>query len=228
MRYFYASYFPWVTKLRQSVRRGIFNENSVIIFSSFSIKKKKTKKKHAVDTHQRHIENYPRIIMIFFIQSRFCFCYPHDFFKKRWGYCERLLPFVRPSRSLPLYHCSEFNQTCYRTSPHGKGVREQIIFLPVRPASVHLSVMLSPPKRNLTKLATWFPLMVRVCGSNINFLSGVRPSVRYAVSSLTTGWNLIKLATRLPLMVRVCESNIIFPSVRPAGVSPSARHAISS
>ena len=29
-----------------------------------------------------------------------------------------------------------------------------IIFLPVRPASVHLSVTLSPPKQNLTKLAT--------------------------------------------------------------------------
>ena len=34
-------------------------------------------------------------------------------------------PFICPSRYLLLNHQVEFNQTCYITSPHGKGVREQ-------------------------------------------------------------------------------------------------------
>ena len=47
-----------------------------------------------------------------------------------------IFPFVRlsicPSLYLLLIHWAEFNQTCYMTSPHGKGVGEQ----------VHTSVML--------------------------------------------------------------------------------------
>ena len=51
------------------------------------------------------------------------------------------------SRYLLLNHWAEFYQTCYITSPHGKGVREQHYFsvrLSVH-LSVHLSVKLSPP-----------------------------------------------------------------------------------
>ena len=46
------------------------------------------------------------------------------------------------------YHRVEFNQTCYITSPHGKGVREQHHFsaCPSVRASIYLSIMLSPPK----------------------------------------------------------------------------------
>ena len=43
------------------------------------------------------------------------------------------------SRYLFLNHWVELNQTCYMTSPHGKGVQEQQF-------SVHLSVTLSSPK----------------------------------------------------------------------------------
>ena len=53
-------------------------------------------------------------------------------------------PSTCPSRYLLLNHWAELNQTYYITSPHGKGVREQ--YFSVRPLSVHLSVMLSPPK----------------------------------------------------------------------------------
>ena len=52
---------------------------------------------------------------------------------------------ICPSRYLLLNHWAEFNQTCYITFPHGKGVREQHYFS-VRPSNVHLSVALSPPK----------------------------------------------------------------------------------
>ena len=45
---------------------------------------------------------------------------------------------------LLLNHSAEVNQTCYITSPHGKGVQEQHFFS-VYPLSVYLSVMLSPP-----------------------------------------------------------------------------------
>ena len=51
---------------------------------------------------------------------------PH-FLKKRWGLCERLRPSVRPSRYLLQNHLAEFNQTCYMTSPRGKGVRKPYV-----------------------------------------------------------------------------------------------------
>ena len=47
------------------------------------------------------------------------------------------------SRYLLLNHWAEFNQTCYITSPHGKGVQH---YFSVHPLSIHLSIMLSPPK----------------------------------------------------------------------------------
>ena len=49
--------------------------------------------------------------------------------------------------------------------------------------------------------------------------SGVRPSVRHAISSQISGRNLTKLTTWLSFMVRLC----VRPSVR-----PSVRHAISN
>ena len=52
---------------------------------------------------------------------------------------------VRSSRYLLLNHWAEFSQTCYITFPHGKGVQEQHYFS-VHLLSVHLSIMLSPPK----------------------------------------------------------------------------------
>ena len=79
---------------------------------------------------------------------------------------------IYPSCYFLLNHWAEFNQTCYITSPYGKGVPEQHYFS-VRPSSVHLSIALSPPKTtgwNLIKLATSLPLMVRVCKSNIFFV----------------------------------------------------------
>ena len=54
-------------------------------------------------------------------------------------------PSICPLRYLFLNHWAEFNQTCYVTSSHVKGVLEQHYFS-VHPSSVHLSVMLSPPK----------------------------------------------------------------------------------
>ena len=45
--------------------------------------------------------------------------------------------------SLFLNHLAEFYQTCYITSPHGKGVREQVIFLCVRPCVRRPSICLS-------------------------------------------------------------------------------------
>ena len=54
-------------------------------------------------------------------------------------------PSICLSRYLLQNNWAEFNQTCYITSLHTKGVREQHYFS-VRPSSVHLSVTLSPPK----------------------------------------------------------------------------------
>ena len=52
---------------------------------------------------------------------------------------------VHPSVCHLLNHWAKFNQTCYITTPHGKGVREQHYFF-VHLSFIHLSVMPSPPK----------------------------------------------------------------------------------
>ena len=120
--------------------------------------------------------------------------------------CVRRPHFLCVSHYLLLNHWAEFNQTCYITSPHGKNVLEQHYFSlcpSVLPSSVHMSVTVSPPK----------PL------GNIIFPAFVvRPSVRHAISSLSTGRNSTKLATSLPLMVGVYESKIIFPFIHPSFV----------
>ena len=50
-------------------------------------------------------------------------------------------PSIRLSHNLLLNPLAEFNQTCYITSPHGKGVGEQHYFsiycLSVRPSVCH-------------------------------------------------------------------------------------------
>ena len=71
-----------------------------------------------------------------------------------------------------LNQWTQFNLTCYMTYPYGKRVREQNYFPSVRPASIHLSVISSLTTGcTFTKLATWLPLMVRVCKSKIIFPS---------------------------------------------------------
>ena len=66
---------------------------------------------------------------------------------------------------LLLNQWAQFNRTCYMTYPYVKRVREQNYFPSVHPASVHLSVISSLTTGcTFTKLATWLPLMVRVCG----------------------------------------------------------------
>ena len=135
---------------------------------------------------------------------------------------------ICPSRYLLLNHWAEFNQTCYITSPRGKGVQEQLYF------SVHLPICPSRylllnhwPKFNQTCYIT-FPHGWD-CESNIIFqcvcASVICPPVCHAISSKTTGQNSTQLATSLPLMMRVCESNIFFHT---SVVHPSVCQAISS
>ena len=52
------------------------------------------------------------------------------FIKKKNSYGNLVNASVRPSRYILLNLWPEFNQTCYMTSPRGKGVREQHHFLP--------------------------------------------------------------------------------------------------
>ena len=77
-------------------------------------------------------------------------------------------PSILPSCYLLLNHWAEFNQTCYMISPHGKGVREEVIFYSApcvlrvgnkRSLSVYLSAHPSSYLLlnywALTKVATW-------------------------------------------------------------------------
>ena len=81
---------------------------------------------------------------------------------------------IRPSRNLLLNHRAEFNQTCYMTSPHGKGVQEQHYVSSIRPSVQRPSICLSCylflnhwMEFNQTCYMT--SLMVRYCESNIIF-----------------------------------------------------------
>ena len=56
--------------------------------------------------------------------------YPHAFLKKRWGYCNRLRPSVRPSRYLLLNHWTKFNQIWCVGCSHEWGVQRHIFFWP--------------------------------------------------------------------------------------------------
>ena len=121
------------------------------------------------------------------VSLRTFYCLSSRFSKKRWGYYEHFHPSVCRWCYLLLNHWAEYNQTCYITSTHGKGVQyyfsvrlsvrplqrpssylllnhwgefnqisrhgkavwEQHYFsahASVHPASVHLSIELSPPK----------------------------------------------------------------------------------
>ena len=76
----------------------------------------------------------------------------------------RRRPSICPSRYL-LNHLAESNQTCYITSPHGKGVHKQNYFS-VHPLSILLFVTLSPPKP-LGGIQPNLQHHSPVCGSNI-------------------------------------------------------------
>ena len=63
---------------------------------------------------------------------------PTLFFLKKNDGDTRIVNCVRPSRYLLLSYLAELNQTCYMTSPHDNGVREQHFFRPsIRLSSVH-------------------------------------------------------------------------------------------
>ena len=159
-------------------------------------------------------------------------------------------PFICSLHYLLPNHWLDFNQICYITSTHCKGLREQqyfsvcpsvhyfpswlgcartvIFFLCVRPCirppSVHLSVLKPSPKPlNGTQpnLLHYFYSWYGCARGTLFFRAAiVRPSVRHTISSQTTGRNSTKFAISLPLIVRVCESNIIFPYIRPYITSP--------
>ena len=90
-----------------------------------------------------------------------------------WVHCRSICP-----SCYLLNHWTEFNQTCYITSPYGKGVREQQYFS-VQPPSVHLSITLSPkPVDGIQSNSLHhFPHMVRLCESNIIFPCIHYPSI---------------------------------------------------
>ena len=104
-------------------------------------------------------------------------------------------PSIQPSAYLTCYllnHWVEFNQTCYMTSPHDKGVWEQYYFsfCPMwssdgvrRSLFICHAVFLKTTGQNLTKLATWHPLVIMICQGNIIF-----PSIRHAtcISNIST------------------------------------------
>ena len=73
-------------------------------------------------------------------------------------------PSICPSCCLLLNHWAEFNKTYYMTSPCGKDVREKhfsSIHSSISPSIGHIISTYSTGW-NLTKLATWLSLMVRV------------------------------------------------------------------
>ena len=112
--------------------------------------------------------------------------------EQRYFFRASVLPCIRrpsicTSRYLLLNHWAEFNQTCYITSPRSKGVRKQHYFF-VRPSfrasvvrpSVLYSISFKTTVRNLPKLGTLPPLIVRVCGSKPVYPQSVFPSVSHA------------------------------------------------
>ena len=89
-------------------------------------------------------------------------------------------PSICLSSYLLLNHWAELNQTCYITSPHGKGVQEEHYFSVYRsgiPPCVHHTISSYTTGQNSTKLATSLPLMVKVCDSNIIFPRIHHPSI---------------------------------------------------
>ena len=84
--------------------------------------------------------------------------------------------------------------------------------------------------QNLTKLATRFLLMVRLCESNIINTSVWHPAICPSRYLLLNHWvKFDGTCYMTSLMVRVCESNIICPSsISLSSNGPSAHQAISS
>ena len=117
------------------------------------------------------------------------------------------------SRYLLLNHWAALYQTCYITSSHGKGVRDQQYFFLCRqfvvsPFIRHSLFLNQGAEFNQTCYVT-FPHSKDV--QEQHYFS-MHPSVCLSItlSSLTTGWNSAKLTALLPLIVRVCKNNIIF------------------
>ena len=130
-------------------------------------------------------------------------------------------PSVCRWRYLLLNLWVEFYQTCYITSPHGKGVQEQHYFS-VCPSSIHLSVRLSPPKplgEIQPNFLHHFPSWLWCARATLIFIHRhlCRPSIclsRYPPKPL----GRIQPNSSLPLMLRVCQSNIFFLSVHPSSI----------
>ena len=88
---------------------------------------------------------------------------------------------LSPSHYLPLNHWAEFNQTCYMTSPHDKGVREQYYFS-VRRLSVWRQ-SICPSRYLLPNQWTEFN---QTCYMTSPHGKGVREWVRLSVMLLAT------------------------------------------
>ena len=133
------------------------------------------------------------------------------------------LSFVCPSRYLLLNHWADFYQTCNITSPHGRVCESNISFLCVRPSDVHPFVChtIASKTAEFNQSCYISSRHVKVVREQYFFHAFVRPSLRHAISSSTTGLNSNKLAISLPLMVSVCESIIIFPCVGRPSICPS-------
>ena len=125
---------------------------------------------------------------------------------------------------------AEFNQTCYITTRHGKGVREQHHFS-MRPSFVHLSVTLSPAISQggiQLNLLHHSPPMVGVLKSNIIFPCPCvrRPSICLPCYLLLNHWAEFNHTCYItsPRVKGVREQHFFRASV----VHLSIRHAVSS
>ena len=107
---------------------------------------------------------------------------------------------ICPSHYLLLNHWTEFNQTCYITSPHGWGVREQSYFS-MCPSIHRPSICLS-----LYHFLNHWVEFSQTCYIISPHCKGLREQHFFPC-----------------LMVRVCESNIIFSSVHPSSIHLSVR-----
>ena len=123
-----------------------------------------------------------------------CILLSPRFWKKWWGYCEDIHPSV-----------------------HQSVIHQSICSSDVCPSSIHLLIMLSLPKALggiQPNLLHHFPLMVRLCMSNIIF-----PWVCSSGYLLLNYW--VEFNQTFHLMVRLCESNSIFPCVHPPTICQS-------
>ena len=93
----------------------------------------------------------------------------------------------------------------------------------VRPSSVHLSLTLSPPKQ-----PTSLPLIVRMCESNISFPCVRRSSICPSRYRLQNHWAKFNQTCYNTFLHGKGLREQLHFSLRPSGVYPFVRHAISS